>query len=46
MSQQEAQPQEQEYIGEHRAPMTRDEFYADMEIWDTEFDDPNEAQED
>jgi hypothetical protein len=43
MSQPEAQVQE--YVGKHRAPMTQEEFYADMDIWETEFDDPNEAQE-
>jgi hypothetical protein len=31
----------EEYVGQHRAPLTQDEFYADEEIWDTEFDDPN-----
>lgn len=35
-----------EYVGKHRAPLSQDEFYADQDIWDTEFDDPNEAQED
>jgi hypothetical protein len=35
----------EDYIGKHRAPVSQDDFYADQEVWDTEFDDPYDAQQ-
>lgn len=36
-----------EYIAKHQdADEARKEFYADADIWDHEYDDPYEAQED
>lgn len=29
-----------EYVGRHQKPATQEEFYADQDLWDTEFDDP------
>lgn len=33
--------QSESHIGKHREPMTQNEFYANIEIWEDEFEDPS-----